>query len=139
MHRLAPFLLAAALAACSNDAPDPANDNFVVPSLNQMAEAPGDWTALNGMINRRPSESGLFDNSPITVDINARLGSSAKAYRDAMMAAGPLVRQGKYLVSKGPDAWLVLDPAEHAFHAGLSRNGRLEEWQTAGTSVPRPS
>ena len=98
----------------------------------------GDWTKLDGMIDRRPSESGLFDNSPITVDTNARLGPSAKAYRDAMMAAGPLTRQGNYLVAKGPAAWLVLDPEGHAFHAGLIRNGRLEEWQTAGTDVPRP-
>lgn len=138
MHRLLPLLLAASLAACSNDTPAMA-DNYVVPSLNQMAEAPGDWTSLDGMVDRRPSESGLFDNSPITVDINARLGASAKAYRDAMMAAGPLVRQGRYLVSKGPEAWLVLDPVEHAFHAGLKRNGKLEEWQTAGTSLPRPN
>lgn len=137
MHRFSALLLVAALTACSND--DPPTNNIEIPTLNDMTETPGDWTALNGMINRRPSESGLFENSPITVDINARLGSSAKAYRDAMMAAGPLVRRGKYLVSKAPSAWLVLDPAEHAFHAGLTRNGRLEEWQTAGTSLPRPS
>ena len=138
MNRFAaPFLAAACLlAACSGD--DKWADNAVTPPLEQMAEAPGDWTALDGMIGRRPAESGLIENSPITVDLNARLGPSAKAYRDAMMAAGPLTRQGNLLVAKGPDAWLVLDPAGHAFHAGLTRGGRLEEWQTAGADVPRP-
>ncbi|WP_338502702.1 hypothetical protein V6R86_05175 [Sphingomonas kaistensis] len=133
----APLLVALSLlAACSNDEP-PVN-NAAAPPLEQMSEDPGDWTALNGMIGRRPSESGLIDSSPISVDLNARLGSSAKAFRDAMMTAGPLTRQGNLLVSKGPNAWLVLDPEGHAFRAGLIRNGRLEEWQTAGTDVPRP-
>lgn len=136
MHRFSVILFAAALTACSNN--DIPTENIAVPTLNDMTETPGDWSALSGMIGRRPSESGLFENSPITVDINARLGPSAKAYRDAMMSAGPLIRQGKYLVSRAPDAWLVLDPAEHAFHAGLTRDGRLEEWQTAGVNLPKP-
>ncbi len=138
MIRFAAPLLAAAFAltACSSN--DKWADNAVSPALNQMAEAPGDWSALDGMIGRRPSESGLIENSPISVDLNARLGPSAKAYRDAMMSAGPLTRQGNLLVAKAPEAWLVLDPEGHAFHAGLNRGGRLEEWQTAGADVPRP-
>jgi hypothetical protein len=137
MIRLAaPLLLAAALPACSGN--DKWADNAVTPALNQTAEAPGDWSALSGMIGRRPSESGLIENSSVSVDLNARLGASAKPYRDAMMAAGPLTRQGNYLVAKAPDAWLVLDPEGHAFRAGLIRNGQLEEWQTAGADVPRP-
>ena len=138
MNRFAaPLLVATALlSACSGE--DKWADNAVTPPLEQMAEAPGDWTALEGMIGRRPSESGLIENSPISVDLNARLGASARAYRDAMMMAGPLTRQGKMLVAKAPDAWLVIDPAGHAFRAGLARNGRLQEWQTAGAQVPRP-
>ena len=138
MIRFAVPLLATvfALTACSSN--EKWADNADTPALNQIAEAPGDWSALEGMIGRRPSESGLIENSSISVDLNARLGSSAKPYRDAMMAAGPLTRQGGYLIARAPEAWLVLDPESHAFHAGLIRNGRLEEWQTAGTEVPRP-
>jgi hypothetical protein len=135
MYRLFLLLLCAALSACSDDK---WADNAVTPSLTQMAEAPGDWSALDGMVGRRPSESGLIDTSAISVDLNARLGAAAKPYRNAMMAAGPLTRRGNLLVSEAPEAWLVLDPAGHAFRAGLRRNGRFEEWTTAGAEVPRP-
>lgn len=135
--RLVPaVLLAAALAACSGD--DKWAENVATPSLNIMAETPGDWSALDGMVGRRPSESGLLESSPVNVDIEARLGSEAKPYRDAMMRAGPLTRSGNLLVAEGPDAWLVLDPEGHAFRAGMVRNGKLQEWQTAGADVPRP-
>ena len=136
MHRFTLLLAAAALSACSSG--DKWAENAATPSLNQMAEAPGDWSALDGMVGRRPSESGLIDTSAISVDLNARLGPAAKAYRNAMMAAGPLTRRGNLMVAEAPDAWLVLDPAGHAFRAGLNRNGHVEEWQTAGADVPRP-
>ena len=135
--RLTPLLLLAVLSACSGD--DKWAENVTTPSLETMSEDAGDWSALGGMIGRRPSESGLIENSPVSVDLNARLGPAAAAYRSAMMRAGPLERQGALLVAKGPDAWLVLDPAGHAFRAGLVRNGTLQEWQTAGADVPRPS
>jgi hypothetical protein len=136
MRLLIPLLAAAALSACSSG--DKWANNAATPSLDQMAEAPGDWTALEGMVGRRPSESGLIDTSAISVDLNARLGPAAKPYRNAMMAAGPLTRRGNLLVAQAPDAFLVLDATEHAFRAGLRRNGRLQEWQTAGADVPRP-
>jgi hypothetical protein len=136
MHRLTLTLLVAALGACSGE--DKWADNAAMPTLNEMAEAPGDWSRLDGMIGRRPSESGLIDASAISVDLQARLGPAAKPFRDAMMAAGPLTRRGSFLVSEAPNAWLVLDPAGHAFRAGLRRSGQIEEWQTAGAEVPRP-
>jgi hypothetical protein len=130
------FLLLATVAGCSSS--DKYAANAETPELGQMAESPGDWSALDGMIGRRPSESGLIETSAISVDLNARLGSAARPFRNAMMAAGPLTRRGNLLISEAPDAWLVLDPAEHAFRAGLRRNGEFQEWQTAGADVPRP-
>lgn len=138
--RALPFLLAplllGALTACSSQ--DKWADNVATPSLTTMTEQPGDWSELDKMVGRRPSESGLIESSSVSVDLNARLGPTAGVYRDAMMRAGPLERSGGFLVARGPDAWLVLDPAGHAFRAGLVRNGRLQEWQTAGADVPRP-
>lgn len=136
MHRLTPLLLAAALAACSND--DKWAKNSAMPELDQLSEVPGDWSELEGMIGRRPSESGLIDSSAISTDLEARLGAAATPYRNAMMAAGPLTRRGALLVAEAPEAWLVLDPAGHAFRAGLTRDGRTEEWHTAGAELPRP-
>ena len=132
------FLIASvlALAACSSS--DKWADNAATPSLDVISEAPGDWSALAGMVGRRPSESGLIENSPITVDINARLGPDAKPYRDAMMRAGPLRRKGDLLVARGPEASLVIQPAEHAFRASLRRGERTQEWQTPGADVPAP-
>lgn len=130
------FLLAFALAACSGQ--DKWAENAATPTLTTMTEQPGDWSLLGKMIGRRPSESGLVDSSPVSVDLKARLGPAAHVYRSAMMRAGPLQQRGTLLVAEGPDAWLVLDPAGHAFRAGLIRDGRLEEWQTAGADVPRP-
>ncbi|GAA4000796.1 hypothetical protein [Sphingomonas humi] len=134
--RILALLLAAALSACSKQ--DKWADNVATPPLNVIAEAPGDWTALDGMIGRRPSESGLVENSPISVDLEARLGPDAQTYRNAMMRSGPLQRSGLLMVSKGPDAWLVIDPEQHAFRAGLLREGRWQDWHTAGTDLPRP-
>nr|WP_314445790.1 hypothetical protein [uncultured Sphingomonas sp.] len=134
MMRHPSLLFVLLLTACSGS--DKWADNAVTPPLEIMAEAPGDWSALDGMIGRRPSESGLIETSPISVDLNARLGSMAKPYRDSMMAAGPLTRRDNLLVAVAPDAWLVLDPQGHAFRAGLRTREGWQEWATAGASVP---
>lgn len=137
MRLTLPVLAAVLLCACSGG--DKWAENAATPTLTTMTETPGDWSALDGMIGRRPSESGLLRTSAVNVDIESRLGPDAKAYRDAMMRAGPLTRRGDLLVAQGPDAWLVLDPQDHAFRAGLLRGGKLQEWQTAGAEVPRPN
>lgn len=125
-----------ALAACSDG--DKWAENVATPTLTTMTEQPGDWSALDGMVGRRPSESGLIETSSISVDLNALLGPEAGAFRSAMMRAGPLERRGDLLVAQAPDAWLVLQPGDHAFRAALRRNGRLREWQTPGADVPSP-
>lgn len=126
------------LAGCSADR-DQVAENAAGPPLNRMSEAPGDWSGLDQLVGRLPAESGLIDRSPISVDLNSTLGPAAHAFRDAMMGAGKLDRQGALLVASGPDAWLVIQPAEHAFRAGLRQGGGWREWQTPGANVPRPA
>lgn len=129
-------LLALGAAACGGG-DDKVAANEAMPSLTTMTEQPGDWSALAGMVGRRPAESGLVDNnSPISVDLNARLGRDAAAFRNAMMPAGPLERQGDLMVARAPDAWLVIQPDEHAFRAALRKGSGWQEWQTPGASVP---
>ena len=137
MRSLLLITLPILLAACGSG--DKWADNVATPPLETIAEAPGDWSALDGMIGRRPSESGLIDSSAVSTDLNSTIGPSVGAYRNAMMAAGPLTRRGEYLVSRAPDAWLVLDPAGHAFRAALRRGGRWEEWHTPGADLPGPA
>ncbi|WP_300972902.1 hypothetical protein [Sphingomonas sp. LHG3406-1] len=127
-------LLAASAAACSGN--EKVADNAVMPALDVASETPGDWSGLVEMVGRRPSESGLIESSAISVDLNALLGPDAGAFRDAMMRAGPLARDGDLLVARAPDAWLVLDPADHAFRAALRQGGSVREWQTPGAEVP---
>ena len=136
MHR---FILALLLplAACSDDKSVPGNS---LPDLATMSETPGDWSDLQSMVGRNPTESGLFVDSPVIVDINARLGPAATRFNHLMGDATPLERAGPLLVTRARsgEAWLVLQPADHAFRAGLKENGRWREWQTAGAQVPLP-
>lgn len=126
------------LAACGSG-DDGVAEGAAVPTLAVMSEKPGDWTALDGMVGRRPAESGLIENSPISVDLDARLGEHAGRFRDAMMRAGPMVREGRLMVVRGPDSWLVIDPADHSFRAAMQDHGQLREWQTPGASLPAPT
>lgn len=129
---------ALALAACREEAPP---ENLEIPDLNVIAETPGDWSALSGMIGRTPVESGLFEKSPITVDLNATLGQAAPAYREAMGDAGPLKREGTVLVttSRSGRAYLVILPSDHAFEAGLKTAHGWRAFRTPGAEVPRPA
>jgi hypothetical protein len=123
-------------AACG---PDQVAENAAVPALNVISESPGDWTALELMVDRTPADSGLIDDSPISVDLTAKLGPDLAAWRSAMMRAGPLRRQGNLLVARAPDAWLVLQPADHAMRLALRSKDGWREWETAGATVPRPA
>jgi hypothetical protein len=128
-----PILMA---AACSGNEKVPGNG--AVPSLEVMSETPGDWSALNSMVGRTPFESGLLESSPVIVDMNATMGPEARNFRNAMADAGPLRRQGEYLVSRSRSgkAWLVLQPADHAFRAALQTEKGWRQWSTPGAEVP---
>jgi hypothetical protein len=134
--RLALLIPCLILAACSSE---PEGNIHNLPSIADMTEAPADWSGLDGLVGRTPADSGLFENSPVVVDLTAALGPDFSAYRDAMMRAGPLTRVGPLLVAKAPDAWLVLQPADLAFRAGKKEREGWREWQTAGARVPRPA
>lgn len=103
-----------------------------------MSETPGDWSALDAMVGRTPFESGLLESSSVTVDINATLGPEARTFRNAMADAGPLRREGDLLVSRSRSgkAWLVLQPADHAFRAALRTENGWRQWTTPGSDVP---
>jgi hypothetical protein len=133
LYLVLPFLL---LAGCSGE-PEATTHN--IPSLSEMTEKPGDWSALDGLVGRTPADSGLFENSPVVVDLTAALGPEFAGYRDAMMRAGPLTRVGPLMVAKAPDAWLILQPADHAFRAAQRTDAGWRQWQTAGARVPLPA
>lgn len=127
------FLL---LAACGGKQSDNGNN---LPPLSEIVEQPGDWSALDLLVGRTPLDSGLLDNSPVAVDLNAALGPELPAFRAAMMRAGPLTRVGPLLVTRSSEAWLVLHPADHSFRAGLEGPRGWREWHTAGSEVPVPA
>lgn len=128
-----------ALSGCGND--DKWAEEAVPPSINEMAETPGDWSRLSGAINRTPGDSGLLTSSPITVDLNALLGPDAEAYKAAMADAGPLHWEDGMLVSRSHAGrgYLVIDPRDHAMEAGLLAGRNWKSFRTAGAEVARPA
>ena len=130
-----------ALPACDGGAV--ADRNAKVPNLNEMVETQPDWSLLEVLANRRPAESELLMQSPITVDLNAMMGSKIFGYRKQMAVAGPLTRNGTMLVSvtaPGPHAaYLMIEPAKFAIEAGWRESGRWHVERTAGTALRRPS
>ena len=50
------------------------------------------------------------------------------------------VREGPVLVSRARSgqAYLIIDPADHALEAGMRQRNLWRSWQTAGADVPRP-
>lgn len=138
MLRLAIFALVLVLGGCGNDAKWA--EGAVPPSVNEMAETPGDWSRLAGSINRTPGDSGLLTNSPITVDLNAMLGRDLDAYRRAMSDSGPLRWEVGVLVSRSHAGrgYLVIDPRDHALEAGLRSEGKWRSYRTSGSDLQRP-
>ncbi len=132
------IILAAVTVGCG--ASDKIATNAVAPDLNTMAEAPGDWSGLTQAVGRTPAESGLLQRSDISVDLNSLLGREVEAFRLALGDATPLTREGSLLVTLGRsgDAYLVIEPADHALVAGLKRDGRWQRFATPGANVPVP-
>lgn len=139
MKPIIPLVLLLPLSACGGNDVD-ARD-VVVPELNQMSETPGDWSDLAGMVGRTPADSGLFQRSAITIDLDALLGEDARAFRLAMGNASALRRYGPVLVSVSPtrEAFLLILPQDHALEAGYRKAGRWRTVRTPGAEVPRPA
>ena len=128
------------LAACNSGAV--ADRNTRVPNLNEMVDTQPDWSLLKVLTNRRPAESELLMQSPITGDLNAMMGPKIFGYRKQMAVAGPLLRDGTMLISvtaPGPHAaYLIIEPAEFAIEAGWRESGCWHVERTAGTALRRP-
>ncbi|WP_205479324.1 hypothetical protein [Sphingomonas arenae] len=138
MSRWVMLAAAVVLSGCGND--EKWAEGAVPPSVNEMAETPGDWSRLAGSINRTPGDSGLLTNSPITVDLNAMLGPDVDAYRGAMADSGPLHWESGLLVSRSHAGrgYLVIDPRDHAMEAGLQSAGKWRSYRTSGSDLARP-
>jgi hypothetical protein len=132
-------VLAILLSGCGG--PDKYADNAATPDLATISETPGDWSQLRPMIGQTPDESGLLrERSPISVDLNALLGSEAGRFRTAMAGASPLVSDGAALVTLSPsrDAFLAIVPADHALHVGLRGPEGWRTYRTPGADSRLP-
>jgi hypothetical protein len=106
-----------------------------------MAETSGDWSRLAQALGRTPAESGLLQNSDISVDLNSLLGPDLEEFRVALGDATPLSRDGSALVTVGRsgNAYLVIVPADLALEAGLRRGGSWRRYVTSGAEIVRPA
>jgi len=134
-----PIILATFLAACGGN--DKIAQNAATPPLEVTSETPGDWSDLQLMVGRTPADSGLFEDSPITVDLNALLGRDATTFRRAIEGGSALTQVGPVLVTLARDrtAYLIIYPDDHALEAGLKHAGDWRRWNTPGSAVPRPA
>lgn len=132
------LFVAAGLIGCGDT--DKIANNALAPDLETMTEEPGDWSALAQLVGRTPAESGLLQQSPITVDLNALLGANAGPFRLQMGRGSPLTREGGVLVTVGDGgaAYLVLQPGDHAMEAGLKERDGWRRYSTPGAAVPTP-
>lgn len=132
-------MAAVLLTSCGSG--DVVAENAVPPTVNELAETPGDWSALRSAVGRTPGDSDLLKNSPISVDLNATLGPQVDAFRTAMSDAGPLQPEQGVLVSRSRSggAYLVIQAADHSFEAGVREGGEWKTFQTPGAEVPRPA
>ncbi|MCW3798137.1 hypothetical protein OMW55_10010 [Sphingomonas sp. BN140010] len=126
-------------AACNRN--DRIAQNAATPPLNVTSETPGDWSELRLLTGRTPADSGLFQDSPITVDLNALLGAEATTYRRAIEGGSMLAPVGPVLITVAADrsAYLVIFPDDHALEAGLKTPRGWRRWNTPGSNVPRPA
>jgi hypothetical protein len=130
-------VLAVLLAGCGS--PDKYAENAATPDLAAIGETPGDWSQVALMAGRTPDESGLLQQSQISVDLNALLGRDVEQFRTAMAGAGPLTPDGSALVTVGRSgqAYLVIVPSDHALHAGFRTAEGWRTFRTPGAEVPR--
>ena len=138
MKTPASLFAALLLAACSSGGN--IAENTAGPP-DAISERPGDWSALVSTVGRTPADSGLLQQSPISVDLNALLGADAAAFRSAAETGSELVREGPVLVTIGGDrnSYLVIVPSDHALQAGLRTAGGWKRWTTPGAEVPLPA
>lgn len=138
-HRAASLFLL--LAGCGQSGPVAENANGATPALAVTSETPGDWSNLELMIGRTPADSGLLQESPITVDLNALVGPQLDLFRLRMGDSTQLRGEGGVLVSlaRSGDAYLVIDPADHALEAGLKASDGWRTFTTSGAEVARPA
>ena len=134
-----PIVLAILTTACNQN--DRIAQNAATPPLEVTSETPGDWSDLRLLTGRTPADSGLFQDSPITVDLNALLGAEATNYRRAIEGGSALTQVGPVLVTTAADrtAYLGIHPSDPALEAGLKTAAGWRRWNTPGSRVPRPA
>lgn len=139
------------VAACSPaDNSQPAETTApatsTVDTVPTSAALTGEWAALQPMIDKYPSHSGLFDNSIITAPLQSLLKDKYEIFKTNMKVESPLQRDGNVLYTSGNKpheggsngAYLLVDTAAKALEVGLWENGKLSTYATPGASITKP-
>lgn len=144
-----------ALVACGDNAaaPQPTTPPAVeAPAVPDTATTPtampitGEWAALQTFVNKSPSQSNLFTDSPIAADLRTLLGDKHAAFLTNMQVESPLQQDGDVLFASGnkqhaggsDQAYLLVHPQTKALEVGLWEAGKLTTYKTDGSNIRKP-
>ncbi|PKP72174.1 MAG: hypothetical protein CVT83_01245 [Alphaproteobacteria bacterium HGW-Alphaproteobacteria-5] len=138
------------LTACGRGADQtaPANTTSRTPedSTSTTTETSGNWAPLDQYVGEHPLQSGLYENSPIALQLESLLGDKLAVLKVNSETAAPLQRDGNVLFTSGnkdneggSDAfYLLVDSSINAVEVGLWEDGKKSVYKTAGSDIPKP-
>lgn len=139
-------LCGAVIAACSQ-AESPKAPAEPAPAAAPAPVANQDWAKLASLTGQTPSESGLFDTSPISASLQSLLDDRFDVLKANFLIDEPLQAEQDVLYTVGhrlPDsraerAYVLIHPETRALEVGLWEAGKLTTFKTQGASIPKPA
>jgi hypothetical protein len=134
------------LASCGQEPPPP-QPLGPPEQAPDTAAAQGSWSRLQSLTGQLPSESGLFDTSPIAASLKSLLGDHFNSFRLNFQVEAPLQAEGDLLYTSGnrplaggtDQAYLIISPKTQTLEVGLWDNGQLTTFKSPDAEMTKPT
>ncbi len=147
-HLALPLAAALALAACGKPATpeEPASAPAPAAASQPAPVAAVDWSSLEALADKYPSDTKLLEASAVTPTLEALLGAKFETLKTNMQTQSPLQRDGGLLYTSGNKqheggvnmAYVLIDPKAKAVEVGLWEGGKLTVYKTDGATLAKP-
>ena len=135
------------LASCGQETPPAQANDPHKQAPDTASAANANWSKLQSLTGQLPSESGLFDNSPITASLKTLLGDQFDTFRSNFQVETPLQADGDLLYTSGnrphqggtDQAYLIISPTSRTLEVGLWDNGKLTTFSSPGAVLTKPA